>query len=60
MKENNKAKLKVGQIIYISLAIMFLLIFITVTRLQKSTTEIAEMTINNARMEKNTKKILYI
>lgn len=51
MKENNKAKLKVGQIIYISLAIMFLLIFITVTRLQKSTTEIAEMTINNEKVE---------
>lgn len=51
MKENKKAKLKVGQIIYISLAIMFLLIFITVTRLQKSTTEIAEMTINNEKVE---------
>lgn len=51
MKENNKAKLKIGQIIYISLAIMFLLIFITVTRLQKSTTEIAEMTINNEKVE---------
>ncbi len=53
MKENNKAKLKIGQIIYISLAIMFLLIFITVTRLQKSTTEIAEITINNEKVEEN-------
>lgn len=51
MKENNNAKLKVGQIIYTSLAMIFLAIFVTIYSLQNSKIGLAKETQNNETNE---------
>lgn len=55
MKENNKTKLRIGQIIYVSLAIVFLTIFITINNLNNQEIEVADKTVNNEIVEETNK-----
>lgn len=53
MRENNNAKLKIGQILYVSLAMIFLGVFITIYTMQNSTIIVANKEENIVSEEIN-------